>query len=305
MADALPPSTAEEPPLAGALFVAAGEDGLRTFSPDGRQWIHRRTGREGEIYAAVCFGAGRCVATGRFGGDNVFAATADAVTWQPAKYDAQYARYCRSLVFFHDRFLAIGTTFVRVSSDGIHWEDERKITEYKVQYGIDSTLRRFAIGDGRMVGVGAFGRTSATTDGLEWKNATDMKSVNTLIDVAYGNGVFVGGGMHGLRMRSADGLAWTDRVVGEEGEHINAMIWDGRRFVGIGQGATYLSPDGLKWERVPNVQAPTAATFGGGVYVGSLWPGRMMRSTDGIAWEEVARLPQHCLALDFGKLGNA
>lgn len=305
MADAASKPAADEPPLAGAAFVAVGEDGLRTFSPDGRAWTHRRTGREGEIYGAVCFGHGRCVTTGRFGGENVFAATGDGVNWQTAKYDAQYARYCRSLVFFQGRFLGIGTNFIVTSADGAQWEKERKITEYKVQYGIDSVLRRFAIGDGRMVGVGAFGRTAATTDGLKWTNGSDMKSVNTLIDVAYGNGMFVGGGMHGLRMRSSDGLAWTDRVVGEEGEHINAMIWDGRQFVGIGQGATYLSPDGLKWERVPNALAPTAAAFGGGTYIGSLWPGRMLRSTDGIHWEETTQLPQHSLALAFGTLAAA
>ena len=68
-------------------------------------------------------------------------------------------------------------------------------------------------------------------------------------------------------MTSEDGLTWTDRVVGEEGEHINAMIFDGKRFVGIGQGATYFSLDGKAWERVPNRNAPTTATRGGDVYV--------------------------------------
>ena len=62
------------------------------------------------------------------------------------------------------------------------------------------------------------------------------KAADSLIDVAYGNGVFAGGGMHGLRMRSTDGLNWTDRATGEEGEHINSILWDGRQFVGIGQG---------------------------------------------------------------------
>lgn len=306
MADSNTKSPAvEEAPLSGTVFVSVGEDGLRALSRDGRSWTHFRQGRDGEIYGAVCFGHGRCVTTGRFGGENIFAATADGVSWQPSKYDAQYARYCRSLVFFQDRFLGIGTNFVVTSADGVAWDKERKMTEYKVQYGIDSVLRRFAVGDGRLVGVGAFGRTAVTTDGLEWKNGSDMKSVNTMIDVTYGNGIFVGGGMHGLRMRSTDGLVWTERVVGEEGEHINAMIWDGRQFVGIGLGATYLSPDGVKWERVPNVLAPTAAAFGGGTYIGSLWPGRMLLSRDGIHWEEVAKLPQHCLALAVGTLGAA
>lgn len=128
--------------------------------------------------------------------------------------------------------------------------------------------------------------------------------VETLIDIAFGNGIFAGGGMHGLRMRSVDGLTWTDRVSGEEGEHINSMIFDGKQFVGIGQGATYLSADGQTWKRVPNQDAPTVAAFGAGVYVGALWQGRLMRSTDGVRWEETTRLPQNVEALAFGTLGK-
>lgn len=275
------------------------------FSVDGREWTHRQTGKEGEVYSTVCFGGGRAVVAGRYGGLNIFAATPDGAAWQHGKHDAKYSNYVRCVVHFKDRFLAFGSTFVLPSADGVQFEAERPIAEYKKQYGLGGTLRRFASGNDLLVGVGDFGRCSASKDGFDWKNAPDTKAVNTLVDVAFGNGHFVGAGMHGLRMRSADGLTWTDRQVGEEGEHINSMLWDGKQFVGIGQGATYISPDGLKWERIPNISAPTVAAFGGGVYVGTLYSGRMLRSTDGVKWEEILSVPQHMIALAFGRLGAA
>jgi hypothetical protein len=174
-----------------------------------------------------------------------------------------------------------------------------------MSWGMDPTYHRFTTGNDTLVGVGDFGATAITKNGIDWILNANPKPANTLIDVAFGNGIFVGGGMHGLRMRSSDGLNWNDRVVGEEGEHINAMIWDGKQFVGVGQGGTYISPDGLKWERIPNQDAPTTAAFSDGVYVGSLWQGRIMRSTNGIAWEQVTQLPQHVVAISHGVLGKA
>jgi hypothetical protein len=74
--------------------------------------------------------------------------------------------------------------------------------------------------------------------------------------------VFVGVGLHGLRLSTRDGEVWSDRQVGREGEHCNSVVWMGEQFVAIVQGATYLSPDGKIWQRTPNQNAPTSATYG-------------------------------------------
>ena len=299
-----------DPPLSGSLFIATGEDGFRAFSTDGRTWTHRQTAKEGEVLRAAAFGAGRCVVAGRFGGKDQFYATADGVRWEPSEHDAKYSNYVRNIVFFNHRFFAVagesaggGKPFMLASTDGVHWDPPRQISDEKEQR-VNTLLRRFAIGNDLLIAVGDYGRKSATADGVAWKTAAGVKPADSLIDIAFGNGIFAGGGMHGLRMRSVDGLTWTDRVSGEEGEHINSMIFDGKQFVGIGQGATYLSADGQTWKRVPNQDAPTVAAFGAGVYVGALWQGRLMRSTDGVRWEETTRLPQNVEALAFGTLGK-
>ncbi|HWE01059.1 MAG TPA: hypothetical protein VG326_01525 [Tepidisphaeraceae bacterium] len=291
--------------LSGPLFAAVGENGLRCFSRDGRAWSNIQLGKEGETYRTAGLGNGRCVAAARFGGKSTFAATQDGIFWKTSDFDSKYSDYVEDVVFFNKRFLAVGGTFFMSSSDGVAWEPRQKLPPRKMSWGMDPTIHRFTVGNGTLVGMADFGVTFTTKDGVEWKTSPNPKASNALIDVAFGNGFFVAGGMHGLCMRSVDGLNWTDRAPGEEGEHINSMTFDGKQFVGIGQGATYISPDGLKWNRVPNNNAPTTATFANGVYVGSLWPGKLMRSTDGIAWEQSIQLPQHVICVEHGVLGTA
>ena len=129
-----------------------------------------------------------------------------------------------------------------------------------------------------------------------------MKAIDTLVDVAFGNGVFVGVGLHGLRMMTADGVKWVERRLGEEGEHLNSVVWAKDRFVAVGVGATFISKDGVKWERTPNVDAPVSVAFGAEVFVGPRWKGRLMRSADGVKWEEVHKSDQHIEAVAFAEL---
>jgi len=301
----------DDSPLQGPVFIAVGEDGLRMFSRDGRDWTNRTTGKEGEIFSTACFTSGRCLVGGRYGGENQFRTTGDGVAWLSSKYDAQYTTYVRLLIPHDGKFHALigdnsGATrppaFI-TTEDGVNWSKPQPITLPNKDQRANALLRRYAQGNGLIVAVGDYGRRSVSPDLINWQNTPNAKPVDTLIDVAFGNGLFVGGGMHGLRMISSDGLTWTDRVTGEEGEHINCMIFDGKQFVGIGQGATYISADGKAWQRTPNQNAPTSAAFGAGVYVGSLWPGRMLRSIDGILWEEIVKVPQHANGFSYGVLG--
>ncbi len=298
-------------PLKGPQFIAAGEDGLRAFSSDAKTWSHVVTDREGVMLSQARFTGGRCVAAGRYGGELRAYSTGDGVEWEMSKFDVQPYSTRLDVVFTEqDRFVAVlnqdgaspGTV---TSQDGRTWSARKDfLPDWKVMRH-DAHLRRVAQGNGRLVAIGDYGArlVRPTAESTAWDAVPEAKARDTLIDVAFGNGVFVGGGLHALRMRSEDGLNWTDRVVGEEGEHLNAMIFDGRQFVGIGQGATYVSLDGKDWERIPNHNAPTMAIRGGDVYVGVLWPGRVLTSADAITWEPIHQFDQHVLSLSFGRIG--
>jgi len=291
--------------MAKPLFLAVGHNGLRLSSADGKTWSAPQLGKEGETYRTVAVGNGRGVGIGGYGGGNIFAVTRDGSSWKTEFKDAKYVQYVRGLGFGNGIFLGlggdpgavgVGRPFVLTSQDGEKWDGPHDIPGKFI-------LRRVAHGNKLFVGVGDRGRRAASPDGLQWKDAPEVKAIDTLIDVAFGNGVFVGVGLNGLRMATTDGLKWTDRQVGEEGEHLNAILWARDQFVAVGAGATYLSPDGLKWERHPNSNAPTTAAYGAGVFVGSRWKGRLMRSTDGIAWEEVLHCEHHVTAVAFGEVG--
>jgi hypothetical protein len=128
----------------------------------------------------------------------------------------------------------------------------------------------------------------------------NTKAVDTLIDVAFGNGVFAGVGLNSLRMTTRDGKTWTDPVRGEEGEHLNTIIWAGDRFVAIGMGVTYSSPDGATWKREENKDAPLTAAFGQNIFVGTNWKGRLLYSKDAVEWRQVFKSDYHFEAVTFG-----
>jgi len=303
----------EPAPISGEVFAAVGDDGLRAFSKDGRIWEPLTLGKEGESLQSVCIGLGRCLAAGRFGGDTRFFVSGDGINWVESKQGGRYSSFVRGLFVDSKGFYVMlggdsgsaNPSWV-FSKTGESWpEKSNRVAEKETDRKRNSLLRRFASGNGRIVAVGDYGRRCVTTDWETWKDVEDASPADTLIDVAFGNGVFVGGGMHGLRMTSTDGLEWTHRKLGEEGEHINSMLWDGKQFVGVGQGATFLSADGVDWKRVQNQNAPTTATFGKGFFVGTLWRGRMLMSKDGIEWEEVAQLPKNVSGLTFGEMSGA
>ena len=287
-------------------FIATGHNGLRLTSSDGKMWSEPTRGKEGETYRCAVAGNGCAVAIGSYGGSNIFAMTSDGTSWKTSIKDAQYSRYIRGLGFGNGHFLALGgdpgsvgaaRPFVLISSDGEKWDGPHEIPGKFM-------VRRVAYGNKLFVAVGDRGRRAASSDGRTWTDAPEAKAIDTLVDVAFGSGVFVGVGLHGLRMLTADGIKWIERQTGEEGEHLNSIVWAKDKFVAVGAGATFSSADGIKWERLANSNAPVSVAYGAGVFVGTRFKGRLLRSTDGTKWEEVHKAEQHIEAITFGELAD-
>ena len=192
--------------------------------------------------------------------------------------------------------VGVSRPFETHSTDGVAWTEPH---EFEGNY----LIRRAAFGNGKYVGVGDRGRRAVSADGRQWQDLPHVKAIDTLVDVAFGNGVFVGVGLNGLRQRTTDGQTWTDRQLGDEGEHLNSILWTGEKFVAVGFGVTFTSPDGRKWTRLPNHNAPLTATYGNGVYIGSQWKGRLLFSTDAVEWKEVHKCDHHVEAVGFGSVG--
>jgi hypothetical protein len=283
------------------MFIAVGHNGARIASPDGREWKFVQAGKEGEVFRCVVTGGGRAVAVGSYGGANIFASSTDGKEWKTGTKDGKYVQYFRGLTFGPGGFLALGGDpgsvgsshpFICRSTDGLAWGDYVEITGAHI-------LRRAAWGKDLCVGVGDRGRRASSRDGQKWEDVPGVKARDTLIDVAYGAGLFVGVGLHGLRMTTADGKTWSEPLRGEEGEHLNSIVWADSRFVAIGAGATYISPDGKEWQRQRNADAPLTVAYGNGLFVGATWKGKLLRSSDGINWEQVHKHEHHLEAVAY------
>jgi hypothetical protein len=293
------------------MFFAGGENGLRAFSKDGVLWTNQTLGKDGENVVRCTFSSGRCVVASNYGGDRLCHTSNDGVQWQDGKLPGRpYGSQPELLYSESGKYYLVmrsdgDSPELHTSRDGLSWSQGTKLMKDFSALRHDAHFRGLASdGKGTQVVIGDYGARVYREAGTSvWIAIKGVEARDTLVDVAYGNGLFVGSGMHGLRMSSKDGKAWSERQLGEEGEHINTMLWDGKRFVGVGQGATYFSPDGEQWERVPNHDAPTYAAFGNGTFIGVLWPGRMLHSKDAIHWEETHKFPSHVLALGWGRLG--
>lgn len=224
--------------------------------------------------------------------------------WAVTKRPGGWGGYLRSLSFVGGKFVALGgdpgavgaaEPYLMVSADGEKWETHK--------IGGKFMLRRLAFGNKLYVGVGDRGRRAVSADLKKWDDEPGTRPLETLIDVAFGAGVFVGVGLHGLRMTTADGKKWDGRQKGEEGEHLNAVVWAKDRFVAVGAGVTFTSRDGWKWERHANKDAPTAVAWFGGTFIGARWRGRLMVSPDGVEWKEAARMEHHVEAVAGGEAG--
>ncbi len=291
------------------MFLAVGQQGQRLISDNGSDWKNLQLGKEGEYYRGAAIGNGKFVTVGTFGGNNILSSSPDGNVWKSINKDGKYKYYLRGLNFANGYFLAMGgepvtvgaaSQFVMISTDGDTWTDFVPIAGKFL-------IRRFAYGNNLWVGVGDRGRRAASADGKDWKDATQAKAIDTLVDVAYGSGVFVGVGLHGLRMASKDGLNWFSQQRGEEGIHLNSVVWTGTQFVAAGMGATsgapgltYFSSDGYAWKTQPNEDAPQTMCFGNKLFVGINWRGRILTSTDALKWTQVYKSEHNFEAIAFG-----
>jgi hypothetical protein len=302
----------------GPVFIVVGESSMRAVSADAIRY-ETFVAKNAHSLTHGFFLDGTCVVVGAARANTALAVwqTRNGTDWEHQELPA----YPRA----HGGFVMNGKVFVFIgigdrglgSVPGITWSADGKTWAKEISLGCPALnpkggtgpiMKAAAVGPDRVVAVGDYGRRMVSTDGLEWKDADwhpkePVKRLS-LITIAYGNGLWVAGGLHGVRTTSSDGMEWSDPVAGLEGEHINNVFHDGERFVCVGQGASYFSADGGRWERVVNHDAPPLVIRAAGQYVGFKWPARMCVSKDSIHWEQVAELEHDAGGICHGELGG-
>lgn len=117
------------------------------------------------------------------------------------------------------------------STDGVQW------TAMNVPAG--GSIRAFAYGNGRWVGVGDSGRVIDSTNGRDWQ--ARRLTTRVLRDLAFGGGRFFIVGSN-YRASSVDGVTWEERE--SIGNRWNGVARSEARFVAVGSSAGFALSNG-------------------------------------------------------------
>lgn len=294
----------------GGQYVAAGEGGVAMTSPDGVNWAVHDIGSPGWTVAGVTYGtvAGKGLWVAAVLGNFVLT-SADGITWsmQPASALVNFT----GVTYTGAQFVAWASDasdkdWAYTSVDGVSWTPHLAGTNFiatGVAYdstsgllaGLDkggtiytttdlATWKTYtakspesvAFGAGKAVAVGDQGNWSKF-DGVNWTAGTRFTN-SDLYGAAYGAGTFVAVGAHGTILTSADTTTWTERSTNVTGRNIQAITYDGTRFVGVGTTgpveiglpSVFTSPDGRTWTATPSPSLPPLQnlTYASGKYLG-------------------------------------
>jgi hypothetical protein len=218
----------------GAGFVAVGDGGVILTSATGDAWTPRSSGTTAALRGLAASGA-RVVATG---GTGTIVTSTDGSTWQPAT--SPTARHLRAAAWTGTVFAAAGGPGELVrSSDGAAWTAVAAPTA-----GTELVDGLAAFGGG-LIGVGTTGLLVTSPDGATWgRGSLGVQTSFRGIAASAGTLVAVGSGTDAAAttiLESTDGVAWRASTR-DHAWQLEAVLWDGARFVAVGeQGAVLVA----------------------------------------------------------------
>ena len=134
--------------------------------------------------------------------------------------------------------------------------------------------------------VGDAGTIAHSSDGNRWVEASSFGVTNWLDDVVWGNDRFVAVGGYTI-IHSSDGDSWQSarRVVWDS---LVSVAWGNGRFVAVGDGGTVVrSDDGIKWQEAQERVAQanlSSVAWGNDRFVAVGDGGMIVHSEDGDRW---------------------
>jgi hypothetical protein len=310
------------PPDGVPMFVAIGKIGRATMScDDGQSWLVDTSDDDGASCVGIDCDHHAGSSTGlTWGGGFFFASygwgdhpsrirrSADGVLWETV-YDQPGFSFAG--VAWADGRLIGGDATPRYSTDlGVSFS-EAAWPAYQVPEGAWPNARRvgFAPIDGGKIallsgsGDGAWGDTTISSDGgVTYVHPTELPDVcrGYSQGMAYGNGVWLQAwDGTGAICRSTDGgQTWAAaQPFGIEINGLSNVVFTGTEFVAYVGTMGYRSADGATWTPFESDQSVGRVGFstatGTFVMIRGSWDGapgtqRFYRSTDGVAWEELA-----------------
>ena len=186
------------------------------------------------------------------------------------------------------------------SADGSHWLEVADTDHYTV-YGITPFQRALYAGTND-----PDPQIWKSTDGMRWTVVARLPPEDHgVISLGVFKGSLYAGTARAWIYRSREGEQW-EKVADLKGVSQPSYIhWvrfllelKGYLYAGIEKGPLYRSADGVSWspvalEAMGSAGLRGAAVFQEALYVGTTGGGRIWRSRDGLAWQQVFQVPAH------------
>jgi len=214
------------------LYVAVGLSGKLTTSPDGTTWTTRTSGFGTSTIWGVAYGDGLYVAVGDSG---KLTTSTDGTTWTTRTSGFGTTRI-RGVTYGDGLYVAVGDSGkLTTSTDGTTW------TTRTSGFGT-TTIRGVTYGDGLYVAVGNDGKLTTSTDGTTWTTRTSEFGTTDIYGVTYGDGLYVAVGSSGKMTTSTDGTTWTTRTSGFGTTSIWGVTYGDGLYVAVGSSGTMTTP---------------------------------------------------------------
>ena len=242
------------------LFLAVGNSGTLTTSPDGITWTSRTSGFGTTRINGVTYGDGLYVAVGYSG---KLTTSTDGTTWT-SRTSGFGTTAIRGVTYGDGLYVAVGSSgTMTTSTDGTTW------TTRTSGFGSTDNIYGVTYGDGLYVAVGDSGTLTTSPDGITWTTRTSGFGSGVIQDVTYGDGLYVIVGDLGKLSTSTDGITWTSRTSGFSNNAYGVTYGDGVYVAVAYNGELATSTNATSWtSRTSGFGTTTIRTvmFGDGTF---------------------------------------
>lgn len=250
------------------LFAAVG---YRSGSSRGDIWALRSAFFNTSTVTDIASGNGIVVIGGAHGGISI---SSNMVDWTPTA--SPFNREgINSIAFGNGKFVAISSTGIAWSTNGITWTLASHNTALYIYF------KRVRYVNGKFYVLSGSDEMLESSDGITWTLRTLTYSAH---DIAYGNGKYLIVTNSTISLTSTNGTSWTSQTTIAAK---SAVFGNGRFVIGTGAGAISSSSDCVTWSSHTSGFSTTAIVkidYCSNLFVAVGNSGIVSTSSDGMTW---------------------
>ncbi|RME59713.1 hypothetical protein D6779_03660 [Candidatus Parcubacteria bacterium] len=203
--------------------------------------------------------------------------------WHEPNIGGLSPTYIYDLAWNGRRFVALngGEPIMLSSQDGVSWENLDPFPD-EARHPI---LFAIAWGDGYFIAVGTDAAIWKSPDGIKWSKVKHTGYMDEYRDVVIHDGRFLA---VGDKTSFLGDLESGDRLDVWYKRHVKDVVWNGSKYLAVGDGLILSSEDGKHWQKqdagLRRWFALTSIAWNGKRYVLATLSGPLLTSRDGVSW---------------------